>query len=82
MAQPHIIDHTRLHLDVVAETPIVATCPARSEQATVGVQVGVDCDAADEFDYEGDVVSVRDAYSMAGYVARQVGLSLTSSLPF
>jgi hypothetical protein len=59
MAQPHIIDHTRLHLDVFAETPIVATLPAPVKHATVGVQTGVDCDVPDEISYEEDAVSVR-----------------------
>lgn len=58
MAQPHIIDHTRLHLDILAEIPIVAAFAVQKEHAAVGVQTGFDCGTQDEVHYEEDVVSV------------------------
>jgi hypothetical protein len=58
MAQPHIVDHTRLHLDILAETPIVAAFPVRKQRTTMGVQTGFDCGTPDELHYEEDVVSV------------------------
>jgi len=56
MAQPHIIDHTRLHMDLVADTPIVAP-----HQAPVSVSsVGVQCSGVDAgLNYDENVVTVR-----------------------
>ena len=80
MAQPHIIDHTRLHLDVFAETPIVATIPAPVEHATVGVQTGVDCDVHDEINYEEDAVSVRER--CGNQSLRDAYSSVLSGIPY
>ena len=58
MAQPHIVDHTRLHLDFVAEIPIVAAYPVRVPMVSIGVQ----CQSTEErseIHYDEDVVLVR-----------------------
>ncbi len=50
MAQPHIVDHTRLHLDVFAEIQTVVPYPKHQTKATVAVQ------CSDHHSDAGDVV--------------------------
>ena len=60
MAQPHIVDHTRLHLDVFAEIQTVVPYPKHQTKATVAVQCSDHhSDAGDVvFNYNEQVVSV------------------------
>jgi hypothetical protein len=60
MAQPHIVDHTRLHLDVFAEIQTVVPYPKHQTKATVAVQCSDHhSDASDVVvNYNEQVVSV------------------------
>lgn len=60
MAQPHIVDHTRLHLDVFAEIQTVVPYPKHQSKATVAVQCSDHhSDAGDAvLNYNEQVVSV------------------------
>lgn len=75
LVQPHIVDHTRLHLDVAAEVPMVAAFKPLAQQASVGVQCCHTADTSDELHYDEAVVAVGSVLMCPGIAYRCSGQS-------
>jgi hypothetical protein len=67
MVQPHIVDHTRLHLDFVADIPMVAAFKPLVQQASVGMQCCHTADTSNELHYDEEVVAVGSVLYVCGY---------------